>query len=86
MRFEYHWDVGIPYLSDSVISGYFETREGSRSMIALVAASKEPLVFPPRAEIEARLNATMEFWKSWSSALRYNGPWQKSVLRSALEC
>ena len=66
------------------IGAEFEAREGTRSTIALVAAHAEPLVFPARAQTEARADATIEFWRRWAAQLTYAGPWRDAVVRSAL--
>ena len=45
-------------LDEDAISGCFEARESSSALIALCAAHQEPLVFPSREQVEARLEAT----------------------------
>jgi GH15 family glucan-1,4-alpha-glucosidase len=66
------------------VAGDFEAREGSRALLAIVAAHGEPLIFPARAEVEARLDTSAEFWRQWSNELAYEGAWQEAVVRSAL--
>jgi GH15 family glucan-1,4-alpha-glucosidase len=78
------WEAGEPQLADGSIGGSFEAREGSRSLLCLSAAHQEPLVLPRREETEARLDATTAFWRRWSEARSYEGPWADGVLRSAL--
>lgn len=78
------WDAGPVRCDAEGVGADFETREGGRSTIALVAAHGEPLVFPARAQTEARLEATAAFWRRWASALTYAGPWREAVVRSAL--
>jgi GH15 family glucan-1,4-alpha-glucosidase len=78
------FDAGPPALAGGAIQGRFETHEGSRALIALCAAHEEPLVFPTRDELEARLEATKLVWRQWSGALTYAGPWRDAVIRSAL--
>ena len=50
----------------------------------LSASHAEPLVFPARDEAEARLDSTIDFWRSWASNRSYDGPWRDAVIRSAL--
>jgi GH15 family glucan-1,4-alpha-glucosidase len=78
------WDAGQCRCDARAIGGAFEAREGTRALLALVAAHGEPLVFPARADVESRLDATAEFWRRWSSRLTYAGAWRESVVRSAL--
>ena len=66
------------------MAGRFRAEAGSRALIALGAADGEALVFPPREEVEARLDATISFWRRWAAARTYDGPWRREVLRSAL--
>jgi GH15 family glucan-1,4-alpha-glucosidase len=78
------WDAGRPTLSDGGIGTRFEASEGTVSHVVLSAAHQEPLVFPARDEVEARLAATVAAWREWSSTREYEGAWPKAVLRSAL--
>ena len=78
------WDAGRPTLEEGAVAGGVDITEGGRAMLALVSAHGEPLVFPPRRDVEARLDATTAFWAGWSARLRYAGPWRAPVLRAAL--
>jgi GH15 family glucan-1,4-alpha-glucosidase len=78
------WDAGRVDGDGAGFGADFETRQGGRSTIALVAAHGEPLVFPSRAQSEARAEVTAEFWRRWASELTYAGPWRDAVVRSAL--
>src|SRR5262245_37939048 len=69
------WEVGQIRSDSRAIGGTFEIRAGARAMIALVTAHGEPLVFPGRGQVEARLDFTCEFWRRWSDGLVYTGPW-----------
>jgi len=76
--------AGEPVLGDTAIGGRFEALEGSSALLALSFAHQEPLVFPSRDELDARLDATCASWRSWTDERRYNGPWRDAVIRSAL--
>jgi GH15 family glucan-1,4-alpha-glucosidase len=78
------WDAGDPAVRDGVIHGSFVAAEGNVAHIALAAAHQEPLVLPPRADIETRLAETGQAWRRWSDSRRYEGLWQDEVLRSGL--
>jgi GH15 family glucan-1,4-alpha-glucosidase len=78
------WDAGPPSLASGSISSSFDITEGSTALIALTMASQEPLVFPARQEVDRRLDATADAWRTWAAARQATGPWRDQVLRSAL--
>jgi GH15 family glucan-1,4-alpha-glucosidase len=78
------FDAGGPVLDAGAIGGSFEAREGTRALIAICAAHREPLVFPTREALEVRVENTTTMWRRWSGDLTYDGPWRDSVIRSAL--
>jgi GH15 family glucan-1,4-alpha-glucosidase len=78
------WDAGDPAVRDGVIDGSFVAAEGNVAGLALVAAHQEPLVLPPRTDIESRLAETEQAWRRWSDSRRYEGLWRDEVLRSGL--
>jgi GH15 family glucan-1,4-alpha-glucosidase len=78
------WDAGEAEIDDGAIFGHFEARPSTRPLIALCAAHQEPLVIPAREHVEARLDATMAYWRRWAGDRAYRGPWRDAVIRSAL--
>jgi GH15 family glucan-1,4-alpha-glucosidase len=66
------------------VSARFEATEGARAQIVLSASHQEPLVFPPQREVDGRLERTIDFWRRWTGAQTYDGPWREAVTRSAL--
>jgi GH15 family glucan-1,4-alpha-glucosidase len=78
------FDAGEPELQSEAITGRFDAVEGTRATIAVCTAHQEPLVFPAREELEARLEATVVSWRQWAQARKYDGPWHDAVVRSAL--
>ena len=78
------WDAGDVEIDVAGASGRFTTTPGSSSLIVLSAAHQEPLVFPSRAEVEARLIGTIRNWHDWATGREHEGPWRDSVVRSAL--
>jgi GH15 family glucan-1,4-alpha-glucosidase len=78
------WDAGDPILDEHSISGCFLASEGNAALIVLSAAHQEPLVFPPRAEVESRCAGTLAFWRDWAASRTYEGRWRDAVIRSAL--
>jgi GH15 family glucan-1,4-alpha-glucosidase len=78
------WEAGEPSLDGAAICGGFVAREGSSALLVLSAAHQEPLVLPARADVEARLDATIGYWREWAGSREYAGPWRDAVIRSAL--
>ena len=78
------WGAGTPEYRDGGVGGRFEVTAGGRALLGLIAARDEPLVLPPRAHVESRLDGTAAFWERWSARLTYAGPWRDAVVRSAL--
>jgi len=78
------WGAGKPRVGADSIEGSFTSLGESQALIALSTAHGEPLVLPSRGEVEARLAATVGFWREWAAERRYEGPWREAVVRSAL--
>jgi GH15 family glucan-1,4-alpha-glucosidase len=78
------WDAGEAQIDERAIFGRFEVRESESALIALCAAHQEPLVFPKREHVEARLRATAAYWRGWAAQRAYEGQWRDAVIRSAL--
>ena len=57
---------------------------GSRTVVALLASVDEPLILPPLAAIDARIDRSDQAWREWCSNLTYDGPYAAAVRRSAL--
>jgi GH15 family glucan-1,4-alpha-glucosidase len=78
------WDVGEVDVAADAVGGRFTSRAGDSALLVLSVAHEEPLVYPPRHEIEARLADTIAAWRNWAAGRQYDGPWREAVLRSAL--
>ncbi len=78
------WAAGDPILDEGSISGDFVAKKGQAALLVLGAAHQEPLVFPSRAGVESRFEATITFWRDWAAGRTYEGPWRDAVIRSAL--
>jgi GH15 family glucan-1,4-alpha-glucosidase len=78
------WEAGEPAVDGGAIRGSFDATGGKSSLLALSAATAEPLVLPARGDVEGRIDAAKAFWRQWSSGRTYDGPWKDEVLRSAL--
>jgi GH15 family glucan-1,4-alpha-glucosidase len=78
------WDAGTATVEADTIGATFEMRAGARGLIALTSAHGHPLLFPACADVEARIETTIAFWKRWAQRLTYEGAWKEAVVRSAL--
>jgi GH15 family glucan-1,4-alpha-glucosidase len=78
------FDAGVIEVGRDRVGGRFETSQGSEAVIALCASHQEPMIFPARADLDARYHLTLATWRMWTAARRYEGPWQDQVARSAL--
>jgi GH15 family glucan-1,4-alpha-glucosidase len=78
------WDAGEVEPEDGALAGSFETASGQRALLALVAGHEQPLHWPSRDHVEARLDATRRVWERWLGLWAYDGPWEQEVARSAL--
>jgi GH15 family glucan-1,4-alpha-glucosidase len=78
------WDAGEVEAEEDALAGSFEIAGGERALLALVAASEQPLHRPSRDYVEARLDATRRVWERWLGFWSYDGPWEEEVARSAL--
>jgi GH15 family glucan-1,4-alpha-glucosidase len=78
------WGAGSPVFRDAGAEAEFEICAGERGLLAMTSAFAEPLVFPGRKDVEARLEQTIRFWENWSHSHDHTGPWADLVLRSAL--
>ncbi len=78
------WNGGGLERHDGGAAGRLEVAQGGRAALALAAAHQEPLVFVTHDQAEESLDRTAAFWRRWSDAAEYDGPWREAVVRSAL--
>ncbi|WP_344001250.1 glycoside hydrolase family 15 protein [Streptomyces thermocarboxydovorans] len=78
------WNAGEPQPDPDAVVSRFRADVGTRAVLALSYAHREPLVLPTRADCEARLDRTIATWRQWAGSRTYAGPWREAVLRSAL--
>ena len=63
----------------------FTLHAGERRDFALAYDEQGPAVMPHIGdEATAEIEATLSFWREWSSQLEYEGPYRDAVMRSAL--
>jgi GH15 family glucan-1,4-alpha-glucosidase len=71
------WNVGPVEIGDGSVGGTFASRGGESGLLVLCAAHQEPLVLPPRNEIESRLDGTVVSWRTWAEGRSYIGLWRR---------
>ncbi len=79
-----NFHAGTPAWRDGGVEAQVDVDAGHRALLAMATAYAEPLVLPGREAIESRLEGTIRFWRHWSEAHAYAGPWAELVNRSAL--
>ncbi len=70
--------------SDLGVEARLVTSPGSRSILALLAGKDEPLILPPLADIDKRIDRSDKSWQLWCSDLAVPGDYAAEVRRSAL--
>ena len=78
------WDAGPLNVNNQTVGGSFASQANSNAMIVMTTAHQEPVLVPPRDDVESRLTSTCDLWTDWSARRQYDGPFKDSVLRSAL--
>jgi GH15 family glucan-1,4-alpha-glucosidase len=76
--------VGAVEAGQQQLSGKFSTRPGSRHLLAVVGTQNEPLNLPPAQDIDARIDRSIDDWRTWTSQIQYQGADAEQVRRSAL--
>jgi GH15 family glucan-1,4-alpha-glucosidase len=76
--------VHIERKDDMGVRAVLSLAAGQRSVVAIIAGRDEPLVAPPLALIDERIDGSHREWCQWSKGLVYDGPHQTQVLRNAL--
>ncbi|MGH8979914.1 MAG: glycoside hydrolase family 15 protein [Acidimicrobiales bacterium] len=76
--------AGEPVVGSDGAHGSFTTAPRSSHLLAIVSTDAEPLFLPAPASIRARLDESVEWWRAWCRRIRYDGPWEPIVRRSAL--
>jgi GH15 family glucan-1,4-alpha-glucosidase len=78
------WEAGDAAVDRGGVGGEFKAHAGASALLTLAVAHQEPLVFPGRDAVEARLEATATHWREWARGRSYDGRWRDAVVRSAL--
>lgn len=78
------WRFGDAAAYPQSVSGEFHTEPGGRSTLAFSASDDSPVFVPQLADMEARVDATIQDWHRWAESMWYDGRWQRAVRRSGL--
>lgn len=70
--------------SDEGVAGTFTVAAGERRLVAIVAGEEEPLVVPPIADIDARIDVSDREWRDWAERVGHAGERRADFVRSAL--
>lgn len=79
-----HGDGVVVERSDEGVAGRFTVAAGERRIVAIVAGEEEPLVVPPVADIDARIDASDREWRDWAQRVVHAGERRADFVRSAL--
>jgi GH15 family glucan-1,4-alpha-glucosidase len=67
------------------LSGSLTLKVGQAGAFSLTFSEDGPAILPPLDDaIAEKLNLTIDWWRRWAAKSNYHGPYQRSVIRSAL--
>src|SRR5919199_1752067 len=74
---------------DHDLEASFTVRAGERVRLSIVSVrpevlDRDPPEVPDSDELDCRLEETLEWWRRWSSRVRFDGPDSPGVMRSAM--
>ncbi len=78
------WDAGDADCDDKSIYGQHTFQQDEHGLLTGLVLDDEPIPFPSRDEVEARIDATARDWRRWLSSSNDEGRWKRPVERSAL--
>ena len=82
--FRHSENVRIEQIDDLATIAAVTVAPGDRATLAIVAGEDEPLVVPPIAAVDARIDQSDEEWRQWTRQLHYDGDHRDVLVRSAL--
>jgi GH15 family glucan-1,4-alpha-glucosidase len=78
------FSAGDPQPDGPDLDASFAVRSGETADVVLLACADAALPSPSREAVQRRLQNTRSLWRTWSSRVRYDGPWRDAVERSLL--
>jgi GH15 family glucan-1,4-alpha-glucosidase len=79
-----NYDCGDSKTDGPDVHGKFTVGESRTALLAALYFDDAPYAVPPRGELEARLDRTLEYWQRYTREIPYDGPWLQAVRRSVL--
>ncbi|HVU78188.1 MAG TPA: glycoside hydrolase family 15 protein [Gaiellaceae bacterium] len=79
-----NYDCGTSKTAGPDVHGKFTIGRSSGALLAALYFDDTPYAVPPRGELEARLDRTLEYWQRYTREIPYDGPWRGAVRRSVL--
>lgn len=70
--------------TDSALVGRLTTAAQTRALAAVVSSTAEPLFLASPADIDGRIDSTIDSWRAWTGQIKWEGPDRDAVVRSAL--
>ncbi|HEY2024559.1 glycoside hydrolase family 15 protein [Paraburkholderia sp.] len=77
-------DAAETRIDDRHVAARLSVQAGVRHCVALLCAADTPLILPPLASIDERIDRSHDSWREWTRNLRIEGPYADAVRRSAL--
>ena len=69
---------------DGQVTGRFVVSAGERVMVAVLASESSPLFLSDVDAIDQRMDLSIASWRHWARQVRWDGPREQQVVRSAL--
>jgi GH15 family glucan-1,4-alpha-glucosidase len=78
-------DINLAANGNAGLSGRLMLKRGDNIAFSLTFSAEGPAVLPPLGDLVIdKLNLASEWWKRWAERAKYDGPYRKQVIRSAL--
>ena len=78
-------DIGLTPNNDGGLSGTLTLKRGDAVAFSLTFSEEGPAVLPALGNlVSEKLNVTIIWWQRWAARAKYEGPYRKQVIRSAL--
>jgi GH15 family glucan-1,4-alpha-glucosidase len=78
-------EIGLVLNSHGRLSAEATIKTGDQIAFSLTFSEEAPAVLPPLGHlVHEKLKLTVHWWQRWAERAKYNGPYRKQVIRSAL--